>query len=152
MHSNLESTTWVSVSDGNSTAFPTGEIWSLVSRTLFYNMPPSVVSVSLSCLNRVGEDKVETKNDLDQFDAKDGRIVLHATPGGRNSNRLCLAVGVSGTQGITVEALISSLWYFRPLDLLSKKEVDLGNPRLLQRESVQNSLRNSTTSNSMATI
>ncbi|KAH0426250.1 alpha-l-fucosidase [Colletotrichum camelliae] len=46
-------------------------------------------------LNRLSEIEYETNEFLDSIDATDGRIVLKATPGGRNSNRLAIALGVS---------------------------------------------------------
>lgn len=56
-------------------------------------------------LNRIGEDKTETNNYVDDIDAYERRIVLYATPGGRNSNRLCLVVGISTNEGTKVEAI-----------------------------------------------
>ncbi|KAF5501059.1 Alpha-L-fucosidase 2 [Colletotrichum siamense] len=46
-------------------------------------------------LNRLSEIEYETNEFLDSIDAKDKRIVLKATPGGHNSNRLAIALGVS---------------------------------------------------------
>ncbi|KAF4808304.1 Alpha-L-fucosidase 2 [Colletotrichum siamense] len=46
-------------------------------------------------LNRLSEIEYETNEFLDSIDATDGRIVLKATPGGHNSNRLAIALGVS---------------------------------------------------------
>ncbi|OHE98347.1 alpha-L-fucosidase [Colletotrichum orchidophilum] len=46
-------------------------------------------------LNRVSEAEWETNEFLDNIDAKDGQITLAATPGGRNSNRLSITLGVS---------------------------------------------------------
>lgn len=45
-------------------------------------------------LNRVGEIEWETNEFLDSLHAVDNRIVLQATPGGKNSNRLALVLGV----------------------------------------------------------
>lgn len=45
-------------------------------------------------LNRVGEIEYETNEFLDSIIAKDNRIVLEATPGGQDSNRLALALQV----------------------------------------------------------
>ncbi|KAM5346256.1 hypothetical protein ACJ41O_009261 [Fusarium nematophilum] len=46
-------------------------------------------------LNRLSEVEWETNEYLDSIRAEDGRIILHATPGGRNSNQLALVLGVS---------------------------------------------------------
>ncbi|KAF9875386.1 alpha-l-fucosidase [Colletotrichum karsti] len=46
-------------------------------------------------LNRVSEIEWETNEFLDSIHAEDGRIVLNATPGGRNSNSLSIALAVS---------------------------------------------------------
>ncbi|TDZ28920.1 Alpha-L-fucosidase 2 [Colletotrichum spinosum] len=46
-------------------------------------------------LDRVSEIEWETNEFLDAIDAKDDMIILSATPGGRNSNRLSIALGVS---------------------------------------------------------
>ncbi|KAF4844960.1 Alpha-L-fucosidase 2 [Colletotrichum siamense] len=46
-------------------------------------------------LNRLSEIEYETNEFLDSIDATNGRIVLKATPGGHNSNRLAIALGVS---------------------------------------------------------
>lgn len=54
-------------------------------------------------IDRVGEDEVETNCYLDEVRCEDGRIILHATPGGRDSNRVCLVAGVAGDQTTTVE-------------------------------------------------
>ncbi|CCF46724.1 alpha-L-fucosidase [Colletotrichum higginsianum] len=61
-------------------------------------------------LNRVSEIEWETNEFLDSIEADDGRIVLNATPGGRNSNRLSIVLGVSchDAQG-SVEAIGNSL-------------------------------------------
>ncbi|KPM44495.1 hypothetical protein AK830_g2062 [Neonectria ditissima] len=57
-------------------------------------------------LDRVGEDDVETNNYLDTVEARDGRIILHATPGGRDSNALCLGLGVVGLDNKTTTEVI----------------------------------------------
>ncbi|KAF5006966.1 hypothetical protein FDECE_6682 [Fusarium decemcellulare] len=46
-------------------------------------------------LNRLSEVEWETNEYLDSIHAQDGRIILHATPGGKNSNQLAIALGVS---------------------------------------------------------
>ncbi|KAJ0383020.1 hypothetical protein COL922a_011343 [Colletotrichum nupharicola] len=50
-------------------------------------------------LNRLSEIEYETNEFLDSIDATNGRIVLKATPGGHNSNRLAIALGVSCDEG-----------------------------------------------------
>ncbi|EWC46944.1 hypothetical protein DRE_03706 [Drechslerella stenobrocha 248] len=58
-----------------------------------------VVSSQLSTftirLNRISDREGETTKFLDSLTAKDGKIIMHATPGGRNSNRLCCVVSAS---------------------------------------------------------
>jgi hypothetical protein len=46
-------------------------------------------------LNRTSEVEWETNEFLDSIEARDSRIVMHATPGGKNSNPLCTVLGVS---------------------------------------------------------
>ncbi|KAK7427152.1 hypothetical protein QQZ08_006265 [Neonectria magnoliae] len=60
-------------------------------------------------LNRVGEQEWDTNEFLDSVHAADSRITLHATPGGRNSNRLCIVLGVSIADGGSVQAIGNSL-------------------------------------------
>lgn len=50
-------------------------------------------------LNRLSEVEWETNEYLDSIEAKDDRIILHATPGGKGSNRLTIVLGVSCDQG-----------------------------------------------------
>lgn len=45
-------------------------------------------------LNRVSEIEWETNEFLDSIHAKENRVILQATPGGKNSNRLALVLGV----------------------------------------------------------
>ncbi|KAF7556802.1 hypothetical protein G7Z17_g1157 [Cylindrodendrum hubeiense] len=45
-------------------------------------------------LNRLGEQEWDSNEFLDSVTSFDNRIILHATPGGRNSNQLCIALGV----------------------------------------------------------
>ncbi|KAH7176951.1 Six-hairpin glycosidase-like protein [Dactylonectria macrodidyma] len=46
-------------------------------------------------LDRVSDIETETNVYLDDITAKASHIVMHATPGGANSNRLCLVLGVA---------------------------------------------------------
>lgn len=46
-------------------------------------------------LNRTSEVEGETNEFLDSIESRDNRIVLHATPGGKNSNKLCMVLGVT---------------------------------------------------------
>jgi hypothetical protein len=45
-------------------------------------------------LNRTSEIEWETNEFLDSINAKQDRIVMHATPGGKDSNKLCAVLGV----------------------------------------------------------
>lgn len=56
-------------------------------------------------LNRVSEIEWETNEFLDVLNASGNHIVLQATPGGRNSNRLALALGIRCDDGGSVEAI-----------------------------------------------
>lgn len=59
-------------------------------------------------LNRTSDIEWETNEFLDSIESTDNRIVLHATPGGKNSNRLCMALGVTvddQDEGGSVEAI-----------------------------------------------
>ncbi|KAH6683583.1 alpha-L-fucosidase [Plectosphaerella plurivora] len=56
-------------------------------------------------LDRVSEVKWETNEFLDSILAEGDRITLLATPGGRDSNRLALVLGVSCEDSGTVEAV-----------------------------------------------
>lgn len=62
-------------------------------------------------LNRVGEIEWETNEFLDSIDAKGDQIVLRATPGGKESNRLALVLRVrcDDQDGGSVEAVGSCL-------------------------------------------
>lgn len=55
-------------------------------------------------LDRAGEHEHETNSYMDSVTVKDHRIILHATPGGRDASRLCLALGIVGeNDSFTVE-------------------------------------------------
>ncbi|ROV99126.1 hypothetical protein VMCG_06700 [Cytospora schulzeri] len=59
-------------------------------------------------LNRVSEIEWETNEFLDSIRADDNRIVLRATPGGKDSNHLALVLGIccdDAEEGGTVEAV-----------------------------------------------
>lgn len=59
-------------------------------------------------LNRTSDVEWETNEFLDSIESTDNRIVLHATPGGKNSNRLCMVLGVTvddPDDGGSVEAI-----------------------------------------------
>ncbi|KAF9772757.1 hypothetical protein IL306_009514 [Fusarium sp. DS 682] len=57
-------------------------------------------------LNRQSENEGETNEYLDSIYAQDRRIILNATPGGANSNRLAIVLGVScGSGDGTVNAI-----------------------------------------------
>ncbi|KAL3427951.1 alpha-l-fucosidase [Phlyctema vagabunda] len=46
-------------------------------------------------LTRKGEHEFETDEFVDSIEGGDGRIIMNATPGGRNSNHLCCAAAVT---------------------------------------------------------
>lgn len=56
-------------------------------------------------LNRLGEIEWETNEFLDSIHAADAQILLQATPGGRNSNRLAIALGIRLDDAGSVETL-----------------------------------------------
>ncbi|KAH7170107.1 alpha-L-fucosidase [Dactylonectria macrodidyma] len=60
-------------------------------------------------LNRVGEQEWDSNEFLDSVRSAGNRIVLHATPGGRNSNKLCIVLGVCVPADGSVEAIGGSL-------------------------------------------
>lgn len=76
-------------------------------RDIIVSKPDGVLIVRISAsaplhfvirLDRTGEDETETNSYLDFIYARAGeeaRIVLHATPGGSGSNRLCMVLGVA---------------------------------------------------------
>lgn len=76
-------------------------------RDIIASKPDGILIVRISAsaplhfvirLDRTGEDGTETNSYLDFIYARAGeeaRIVLHATPGGSGSNRLCMVLGVA---------------------------------------------------------
>ncbi|KAH6898203.1 alpha-L-fucosidase [Thelonectria olida] len=60
-------------------------------------------------LTRVGEQEWDSNEFLDSIHSGDERIVLHATPGGRDSNRLCMVLGVKVSETGSVVAIGNSL-------------------------------------------
>lgn len=88
-----------------------------ISRQAIASFPDQVLLVRIKAsrkvrfvvrLNRLSEIEWETNEFLDNIHAAENRIVLQATPGGRNSNRLALALGIGcddGQDGGTVEAI-----------------------------------------------
>lgn len=74
-----------------------------VTRQVLASFPDQVVLVRIATsrsikfvvrLNRLSEVEWETNEYLDSIQATDGRIVLQATPGGRDSNQLAIALGI----------------------------------------------------------
>lgn len=74
-----------------------------VSRQVIASFPAQVILVRISAssrikfvvrLNRQSEIEWETNEFLDSIHAIDGRILLQATPGGRDSNQLTIALGI----------------------------------------------------------
>ncbi|KAF6808499.1 alpha-l-fucosidase [Colletotrichum plurivorum] len=88
-------------------------------RDAIASFPDNVLAVRVSAsepvrfivrLDRVSEVEWETNEYLDSIDAVDGPIVLTATPGGRNSNRLAIALGVAcDDEGGSVEVVGNAL-------------------------------------------
>ncbi|KAK2686656.1 hypothetical protein QWA68_014411 [Fusarium oxysporum] len=84
-------------------------------RDIIASFPDSVLAVQVQAseksrfvvrLNRQSENEGETNEYLDSIFAQDSRIILNATPGGANSNRLSLVLGVScGPGDGTVKAV-----------------------------------------------
>ncbi|EPS40276.1 hypothetical protein H072_5915 [Dactylellina haptotyla CBS 200.50] len=71
------------------------------NRDVIASYPDQVIAIQVTSssrstftirLNRVSERDYETNEFLDSLTARDGMIILHATPGGKNSNRLCCIV------------------------------------------------------------
>ncbi|KAH7162188.1 alpha-L-fucosidase [Dactylonectria estremocensis] len=60
-------------------------------------------------LNRVGEQEWDSNEFLDSVRSTGNRIILHATPGGRGSNKLCIVLGICVSEGGSVEAIGSNL-------------------------------------------
>lgn len=88
-----------------------------VSRRVIASFPDQVILMRISAsrsikfvvrLNRLSEIEWETNEYLDSIRASEARIVLQATPGGRNSNQLAMALGVCADDidtGGSVEAV-----------------------------------------------
>ncbi|KAF4983738.1 hypothetical protein FZEAL_954 [Fusarium zealandicum] len=73
-------------------------------RDLIASFPDNVLAIRFEAsektrfiirLDRVSETEWETNEYLDSIHARDGRIILHATPGGKGSNPLALVLGVA---------------------------------------------------------
>ncbi|KAF2464659.1 uncharacterized protein BDR25DRAFT_329151 [Lindgomyces ingoldianus] len=60
-------------------------------------------------LTRMSDVEWETNEFLDSITARDGRIILHATPGGKGSNRLCLVTGAQCEDEGEIEVVGRSL-------------------------------------------
>ncbi|CRK29079.1 hypothetical protein BN1723_014231 [Verticillium longisporum] len=90
-------------------------------RETIASFPDNVVALRFSAseptrfvvrLNRVSEIEWETNEFLDSIQAANGRIVLNATPGGKNSNPLSLVLGIScdaNDEGGSIEAVGNAL-------------------------------------------
>ncbi|EOO01743.1 putative glycoside hydrolase family 95 protein [Phaeoacremonium minimum UCRPA7] len=88
-----------------------------VCRQMIASFPDQVLALRVTSsrktrsvirLDRVSEIEWETNEYLDSIETIDGRIVLQATPGGRNSNQLAIVLGVTCddvASGGSVEAL-----------------------------------------------
>ncbi|KAF3906681.1 hypothetical protein ABW20_dc0110181 [Dactylellina cionopaga] len=73
-------------------------------RDIIASYPDQVIAIKITSsqssiftirLNRVSEREYETNEFLDSLNARDGQIIMHATPGGRNSNKVCCVVSAS---------------------------------------------------------
>ncbi|KAJ6263318.1 Alpha-L-fucosidase [Drechslerella dactyloides] len=73
-------------------------------REVLASYPDQVIAIKVTSsrrstfivrLGRVSEHEYETNEFLDSLSARDGKIIMHATPGGRNSNRLCCIASAS---------------------------------------------------------
>ncbi|KAJ4353574.1 uncharacterized protein N0V89_005304 [Didymosphaeria variabile] len=76
---------------------------SRVRRKYIASFPDKVIAVRVEAeqpvrfsvnLTRMSDKWYETNEFLDSVDVRDGKIVLHATPGGKRSNSLCMVAGV----------------------------------------------------------
>lgn len=89
------------------------------SRTVFASYPDDILLMKLEAskkmefvvrLTRVSEREYETNEFLDSLVARDGEIVMLATPGGEGSNRLCCVVKVKceddGSIGVVGNCLV----------------------------------------------
>ncbi|KAL5373278.1 hypothetical protein DPSP01_012850 [Paraphaeosphaeria sporulosa] len=74
-----------------------------VRRRYIASFPDSVIAIHVTAeqpvrfsvnLSRMSDKWYETNEFLDSTAVRDKSIILHATPGGHNSNRLCMAAGV----------------------------------------------------------
>ncbi|KAL5452788.1 hypothetical protein PMIN06_005817 [Paraphaeosphaeria minitans] len=90
-----------------------------VRRRYVASFPDSVIAIHVQAdqpvsfsvnLTRMSDKWYETNEFLDSITARDGRLVLHATPGGKDSNKLCMVAGVQCQDAAgTVEAVGASL-------------------------------------------
>ncbi|KAL1608000.1 hypothetical protein SLS60_002939 [Paraconiothyrium brasiliense] len=91
----------------------------LVQRSYIASFPDAVIAVHVEAeqplrfsvnLTRMSDKWYETNEFLDSVDARDGKIILHATPGGKGSNSLCMVAGVKCHDAAgTVEVVGNSL-------------------------------------------
>lgn len=88
------------------------------TRSVFTSYPDNVLVIELKSskksevvirLTRVSEREYETNEFVDSIEASNGTIVMHATPGGRGSNRLCCIVKVKCADDGKVETIGNSL-------------------------------------------
>lgn len=90
-----------------------------VRKKYISSFPDSVIAIHIQAdmpvrfsvnLTRMSDKWYETNEFLDSVTVRDGNLILHATPGGRNSNRLCVVAGVKCQDGAgTVEVIGASL-------------------------------------------
>ncbi|KAF2451026.1 glycoside hydrolase family 95 protein [Karstenula rhodostoma CBS 690.94] len=90
-----------------------------VRRSYIASFPDSVIAIHVEAeqpvrfsvnLSRMSDKWYETNEFLDSIVVREGMVVLHATPGGENSNKLCMVAGVHCQDAAgTVEIVGASL-------------------------------------------
>lgn len=88
------------------------------SREVFASYPDNVLVMQLESsekteftlrLTRVSEREYETNEFVDSITAREGAIIMHATPGGRDSNHLCCVAMMQCQDDGTIESVGNSL-------------------------------------------
>ncbi|KAM0569691.1 hypothetical protein ACHAP9_004569 [Verticillium nonalfalfae] len=127
-------------------------------RETIASFPDNVVALRFSAseptrfvvrLNRVSEIEWETNEFLDSIQAANGRIVLNATPGGKNSNPLSLVLGIScdaSDEGGSIEAVGNALVvkaFSCTLVIAAHTAFRNADPEAAARQDVDNALKQS---------
>jgi len=88
------------------------------TRDIIASQPDNVLAMRITAsetsrfvvrLTRASERQYETNEFVDSVEARDGKIIMHATPGGKDSNSLCCVVGVQCEGGGSVETVGNAL-------------------------------------------